>query len=96
MENLKTEQQKYSEAEEQVKEIKGFYTHLIIYICVISFLIFINLTYTPEYLWFIWSASGWGIGLIAHSNKAFNWIPVFGKNWEERKIKELMNNTKNK
>jgi hypothetical protein len=35
---------------------------------------------------------GWGIGLASHALRTFRIInPVLGKNWEERKRKELMN-----
>jgi hypothetical protein len=95
MERIKTEQEKYLEAKEQVKEIKGFYAHLTSYICVITFLIVINIRYSPDYLWFLWTATGWGIGVLVHSNRAFNWFPVFGKDWEEKKINEFLNNQKN-
>ena len=41
-------------------------------------------------MWFLWAAFGWGIGLIFQAAKAFNWAPFMNKNWEEKKIKELM------
>ena len=90
MENTNQEYERYQEARKKVKEIKGFYSHLTIYVLVISLLIFINLKYTPEYLWFFWSATGWGFGVLGHAYKVFNWFPFFGKDWEEKKIKELM------
>lgn len=95
MEKYKSEFERYEEAKKQVKAIKGFYIHLLIYIVVILFLIFINLKYTPEYLWFIWTMGGWGIGLLFHGLGAFKFAPFFGKNWEEDKIKELMDKDKN-
>jgi hypothetical protein len=90
MENTNQEYERYQEVRKKVKEIKGFYSHLTVYVLVISVLIFINLKYTPEYLWFFWSAIGWGFGLLGHASKVFNWIPLIGKDWEEKKIKELM------
>jgi len=33
---------------------------------------------------------GWGIGLIAHGLKAFEFSPFFNKEWEERKIQEIL------
>jgi hypothetical protein len=41
---------------------------------------------------------GWGIGLAFHGMKVFNYTPLLGKNWEERKLKEFMEqeNRKNK
>lgn len=94
MEKYKSEYERYEEAKKQVKEIKGFYVHLFIFIVVLIFLIFINLKYTPEYLWFIWTLGGWGIGLLFHGLGAFKITPFFGKNWEEDKIKELMEKDK--
>lgn len=82
--------QRYLEAQKQVKELKGFYAHLLSFLMVMAFLIFINLTYTPKYLWFFWPFLGWGIGLLFHGLKAFNWFPFLSKEWEERKIKQFM------
>jgi len=88
--------EKYKKAQKQVREIKGFYTHLFIYSIVMIGLVYINLRFSPQYLWFIWSMSGWGIGLIFHGMKAYNYTPFLGKNWEEQKIKEYMEKEKNK
>jgi hypothetical protein len=82
---------KYIRAKERVAEIKKFYTSLFFYIVFISFLAGLNY-YTNQwnYMWFLWAALGWGIGLIFQAAKAFNWNPFISKDWEERKIKELM------
>ena len=57
----------------------------------ISFLAALNYyTNAWRYMWFLWAALGWGIGLIFQAFKAFRWAPFLDKNWEERKIKELM------
>ena len=84
--------QRYIKAQTRVKKIKGFYTHLTIYCLVIPTLIFINLKYEPSFHWFWFSRCGWGTGLF------FHWLSVFGlnllglgNNWEEKKIKEFMN-----
>jgi hypothetical protein len=37
---------------------------------------------------------GWGFGLLIHGMEAFGYNPLWGKNWEEKKIKELMDNDK--
>lgn len=90
------EYERYQKALKQVKEIKGFYGHLTSYVIVLSILIYINLTYSPEYLWFIWTMLGWGIGLLFHAMRVFNWVPFLNKEWEERKIKQFMEEEKNK
>ena len=92
MESNYTEQQRYFKAQKRVKDIKGFYSHLTVYCIVIPVIIFMNLKFEPRFHWFWFSVLGWGSGLLIH------WLTVFGlnllgigKNWEERKIKEFMN-----
>lgn len=94
MENTNQEYERYQKAKKRVKEIKGFYANLVSYVLVISFLTFINLKYTPEHLWFFWPMLGWGIGLLFHAFGVFKIVPFFGQDWEERKIKELMDEEK--
>lgn len=90
MENLEKEN-KYLRAKERVAEVKKFYSSLMSYAVVITFLGALNY-YTDEwnYPWFLWAALGWGIGLIFQAIRVFGKNPFFGRNWEERKIKEFM------
>ena len=82
---------KYYRAKERVESIKKFYTGLLSYLFFISLLAGINY-WTDEwrYPWFLWAAFGWGIGLIFQAIKTFSLNPFFGRDWEERKIKEYM------
>ena len=88
---------KYLRAQKQVHRIKGFYTHLIVYIAVNLFLAITSgihggIRGFMEPL----KTTGlfWGIGLL------FHWYGVFGKGlfiskeWEERKIREIMEKDK--
>ena len=86
-----SKENKYFRAKERVDDLKKFYSNLISYILVISFLAIINY-YTNEwrYMWFLWAAFGWGLGILFHALKTFDLNPFFGRDWEERKIKELM------
>ena len=45
----------------------GFRTHLLVYAMVNAGLVIINLTTSPDHLWFQWPMFGWGIGLAAHA-----------------------------
>ncbi len=76
----------YFRAKKRVNELKGFYGNLISYCCIIPFLIFINLRFSPEFQWFWFSATGWGFGLIMHALKVYG----YSSNWEERKIREIL------
>lgn len=86
---------KYEKAKKRVKEIKGFYSHLTSYILVIFFLMYINLRFSPEHIWFYWPILGWGTGLFFHAARVFNIIPFFGKDWEDQKVKEFMDKDRN-
>ena len=82
---------KYIRAKERVEELKKFYSSLFWYILVIVFLAWVNYNSNGwSYMWFVWAAFGWGIGLVFHAIKAFELNPFMGKNWEERKLKEFM------
>ncbi|TBX68812.1 2TM domain-containing protein [Flavobacterium silvisoli] len=94
MDTNQQEYERYQQAKKKVEKIKGFYGNLISYIVVNLFLLFINLKYTPEELWFFWPMLGWGIGLAFHGMKAFDYTPFLGKDWEERKLKEFMDQEK--
>jgi hypothetical protein len=90
---------KYIEAQKKVKKIKGFYTHLAIYLVVNLMIIIVNVQNLKEgesyfKLENFFTAFFWGIGLLSHGLSTFlpNWI--LGTNWEERKIKELMGKDK--
>ncbi len=50
--------EKYEKAKKRVEEIKGFYTHLIVYVCVNIVLVIINLVTSPGALWFYWPLMG--------------------------------------
>ena len=90
------EQERYERAKRKAGNIRGFYFNLMCYCIVIPGLVFINLMYTPDYHWFYFSMFGWGIGLCFHAMEAFGYNPFLGKDWEERKIKELLEKDKAK
>ena len=93
-ENL--ENSKYLLAVERVEKLKKFYSSLASFVVVMPFLIFINLSYIPYFQWFWFPLFGWSIGLVSKLLEANNYNIFLGKNWEEKKIKELMNDSKDK
>ena len=80
---------RYERAKKHVEELKGFYIHFTIYLIMVPVFIFINIKSTG-FPWAIFPIVGWGMGVTGHAMEVFNWNPFLGKNWEERKIKELM------
>ncbi|HEA21809.1 hypothetical protein LCGC14_1206130 [marine sediment metagenome] len=96
MENTRRES-KYIRARERVTQIRKLYTGLMSYVVVIAILAGVNY-YTNQltYPWFLWAAFGWGIGLLFQAAKAYSLSPFFGRDWEERKIKEFMQDNERK
>jgi hypothetical protein len=88
------DEERYKAAKERVEEIKGFYVHLFIYIVVNIGLVVLDVLTSPYNLWFYWPLFGWGIGIAAHAVSVFGIKGILGKDWEERKIKELMDREK--
>lgn len=84
----------YKKAKKKVKEIKGFYSHLLTYVLVNLFLIFINLKYSSHYLWFLWPLIGWGLGVLINGVIVFDALPFLNKEWEEKKIEQFIEEEK--
>ena len=80
---------RYQKARERVEALKGFYGNLAAYLVVIPFLAWLNYR-TTEFPWVIFPMMGWGFGLLMHGLEAYGYNPLWGKRWEERKIRELM------
>ncbi len=84
-----------SEAEEavafaRVRQIKAFYLHVVKYSAVMTFLLVINLTTSPSYLWVVWPALGWGIGLVGHGLTTFELVPFLNGDWEKRRVEHYL------
>jgi uncharacterized integral membrane protein len=100
MEIINKDQIQYEEAVKKVKKLKGFYTHAIVYV-VINIMVVIanvqNYESGESYFQFktFMTAFFWGIGLLAHGMATFVPYFILGKDWEERKIKELMEKERN-
>lgn len=75
---------------QHVRRIKGFYVHLMIYAIIIGTLATINLLTSPSYLWFVWPALGWGIGLAITAACLFDLLPFFGADWEKRQVEKRL------
>ena len=84
------ENSNYVKAVERVEKLKEFYQNLASYCLVIPFLIFINLRFSPGFHWFWFPIFGWGMGLVFHFLEVNNYNIFLGKNWEDKKIKEMM------
>ena len=88
------EQARYEAARKRVEEIKGFYSHLTVYLLVNLGLFILNVLNDSSHFWFFWPLFGWGIGVLAHAVSVFGPRRMWGPQWEERKIKEIMEKDK--
>ncbi len=86
---MENETAKYLRAKKRAKELKGFYSHFLTFVVINIFMIAVNLFTNPNELWFYWPLFGWGLGLFWHFCGVFV-FNKFGQDWEDRKIKELM------
>lgn len=97
---MHTEEERLAKAIKRVTELKKFYKHFFVYIIVN--LIFIGrriykdiyrgdtvieaITDITNYKFFFW----WGVGLIIHAIIVFGAPRLVSKDWEAKKIEELM------
>ncbi len=95
MERNFQEDELFKAAQKRVKDIKGFYIHLIVYLFVNIALLVMNNNFTQlienEFdISNFYTAFFWGIGLAAHWAGVFGSGLFLGNKWEEKKIKEIM------
>lgn len=98
----------YERAQRKVKDIKGFYTHLAVYVIVILAVLLTrgkfmsienSLFQNAEFLnWIDWNVFGtpiiWGVLLAFHAVRVFGKNPILGKTWEERQIRKYIETDK--
>ena len=74
----------------RVRKLKAFYLHLTQYIVVITILAVVNITTNSHYLWFLWAALGWGVGVLSHALITFDKLPFLGAEWERRQVERRL------
>ncbi|WP_260471806.1 2TM domain-containing protein [Bacillus sp. HMF5848] len=79
----------YLKAKRRVSQLKGFYMNLIAYFVILPMLFIINIMGDAGNWWVIYPAIGWGVLVILHGLSL-----RIGSDWEEKKIRELMNREK--
>lgn len=96
----------YLRAKRKVDNIKGFYTHFIVYIVVNTFITWQQVSehmengkslvqaFQDNGTYMVWML--WGFGLVFHGLNVFITNGVFGQKWEDRKIKQYMDGQKNR
>lgn len=90
----------YENAKNTVIRIKKFYKHLLIFSIINLLIIYLNISSLDEnesYFQFenFITFTFWGLGLLAHGLATFYPNFIFSDEWEENKIKEILNRNKN-
>lgn len=88
-------------AKKRVKDLKGFYSHFMVYILVNLLLLLLKYSKleTNETFFSFDTFSTtlfWGIGLIAHALSVYVKGIWLGRDWETKKIEQIMQQKTNK
>ena len=86
-----------AEAKNRVRQLKRFYTDIVIYALVNMGLILVWIIFGGGYFWPIFVIIGWGIGLGLQAFSlgmipmvAIEVFPFLGKNWEEKQVSKIL------
>jgi hypothetical protein len=102
MSNQLSDEEIRKKAQERVKDKKGFYTHMTVYLIVNAFLWLLwvftmgSINMMPGWgmrgwiPWPLWVTVGWGIGLLFHCFGVF----VFHSGWEEKEVQKEIDKMK--
>ncbi|NNK82353.1 MAG: 2TM domain-containing protein [Flavobacteriaceae bacterium] len=102
MSKQKSKQKQFEDAKKRVNKLKIFYIHLAGYIVVLSLVVWNLLIiedgeYKKAIVLLNWTTIVvWGIFIIIHAWTTFKGRFLFSKKWEDKKVKEYMeeDNTK--
>ncbi|MGH7091326.1 MAG: 2TM domain-containing protein [Stellaceae bacterium] len=73
----------------RVRSLRAFYTHLSAYI-VVNFVLFLIDSATQGPAWFYIPLTGWGLLVVLHALHAYEALPWTTQDWEQRKVRELV------
>jgi hypothetical protein len=74
---------------QRVRSLRVFYSHLSIFLLANFALIMVDLS-TPGEMWFFIPLLAWGLMVGLHAAQAYEMLPWFTEDWEQRKVREYM------
>jgi hypothetical protein len=84
------EDKRYEAAQKRIAEIRDFYSFLAVYIIAVITLPLINLFVANDKPWSIFFVGGLTFFLFMYASITFGVFGLLGKNWEARKMAQLM------
>jgi len=88
MEAEKTEA--YREARRHVRKLRDFHVLLLTAAGVIALTAIVNLTRTPDRLWFLWVVFGFAIAIVFSAINLYGRGFWLGPDWEKRQIEKRL------
>ena len=55
-----------------------------------AFLAIVNIVTYRHYLWVLWVALGWGMGVLFHGLRVFDKVPFLTAEWERRQVEKQL------
>lgn len=88
----------YRRARRQVRALRGWYVHAMAFLCVNAF-VWLRFVYAPFDDMSRFHRHGaplnmtlfWGLALVIHGVVVWSRLSNYGRQWEERKVREFMN-----
>ncbi|ATC96442.1 2TM domain-containing protein [Pseudoalteromonas tunicata] len=77
----------------KVQRLRAFYSHVLQYVVVMLLLSILNFIISPDYIWVIWPALGWGIGIVLQGLSTiglFAKMAIFDSHWEQKQINKRL------
>lgn len=87
---MDSERDLYKKAEKRVKQKKGFFVHLSVYISVGIFFFVMNMVTDPYETWFFFPLMPWGVGLLIHYFTTFGFpgSNILSDDWEREELEK--------
>ena len=71
------------------RKLSGFYAHVAQY-CLVIFIMAVINYFTSSYPWVLWTAFGWGTGVLVHGLMVHDRVPFLGADWERHVVEKRL------